>query len=251
VRFISLRHENEISKGAGVALAWTVLADSGAVLVGVVGSAIFSMDAIGGDKDNILPVMSQALLPSFFAGIFIAMVLSAIMSTIDSLLVVASSAAIRDYWQKTKHPDMRDEQLIKLSQVLTLILALIAFAIGMGILLYNKDEGVFWIIIFGWSGIAATFCPVMILSLFWKGLTARGAMWSMVAGFLAVPFFKFVLPPMMSDEANAYLNALDVLLPAFLVAMAVAIVISKMDKAGQAKLIGVDEDFEYATQKHQ
>jgi len=251
VRFISLKSEREINKGLVVALVWTLLADSGAVLVGIVGRALFSMDEIGGDKEFILPFMSQSLLPSFLAGVYIAMVLSAIMSTIDSLLVVASSAAVRDYWQKTKHPDMSDEQLIKLGQILTFALALIAFAIGMVLIAVNRENEAFWIIIFGWSGIAATFCPVMILSIFWRRLTARGAMWSMASGFAMVPFIKFALPRLLPESALAYLEALDVLLPAFAVAMLVAVVVSLLDKKGQAKLEGVDVDFEFATQKHE
>ncbi len=246
VRFISLRSEKEIKKGAAVALAWTLLADSGAVLVGVIGRSLYTMSEIGGDKDNILPFMSQTLLPAFLAGMYIAMVLSAIMSTIDSLLVVASSAAVRDYWQKTRHPNMPDDQLVKLSQRLTLILALISFGIGMGILWYNADEGVFWIIIFGWSGIAATFCPVIILSLFWSKLTSLGAKLGMVTGFACVPLLKFVAPGILTgigwEEGTAYLGALDVLLPAFLIAGTVAVVTSLLDKSGQERLVGVSED---------
>jgi sodium/proline symporter len=250
VRFISIRHENEIRKGAAVALGWTILADSGAVLVGIVGSAIFGLDDLSGDKDNILPVMSQTLLPPLLAGSYIAMVLSAIMSTIDSLLVVASSAAVRDYWQKTKHPGMSDDKLMKLSQTLTLLLALTAFAIGIGILLVNKDKGVFWVIIFGWSGIAATFCPVMILSLFWRRLTALGAKCAMIVGFAMVPLMSFAAPALLPEAAKPYLGALDVLLPAFAASMLVAIVVSVLDRKGQARLVGVDVDFEYAGQKH-
>ncbi|MEM9066626.1 MAG: sodium/proline symporter [Planctomycetota bacterium] len=246
VRFISLKDEAQINKGAAVALIWTLLADSGAVLVGIAGRALYDMATIGGDADNILPFMSQELLPPFIAGVFIAMVLSAIMSTVDSLLVVASSAAVRDFWQRTRHPDMRDDSLVKLSERLTLVLALLAFAIGMGILAYDKDNGVFWIIIFGWSGIAATFCPVIILSLFWKGLTALGARCAMVAGFLAVPLFKFAAPPLLNavgwPEGNAYLTALDVLAPAFAVSMLVAVGVSIADKQGRKQLDGVDDD---------
>ena len=168
------------------------------------------------------------------------MVLSAIMSTIDSLLVVASSSAVRDYWQKSRHPEMSDGALVKLSQKITLILALISFGIDMGILLYDIENGVFWIIIFGWSGIAATFCPVMILSLCWSQLTALGAKSAMVAGFLGTILFKFVVPPMFSavgwDKAVVYLNSLDVLLPAFIVSALVAIVVSLLDKKGQRML---------------
>lgn len=250
VRFISLRSEKEITKGASVALFWTLLADSGAVLVGIVGRGLYEWSAIAadpsaivaGDKEAILPFMSQELLPAFFAGIFIAMVLSAIMSTIDSLLVVASSAAVRDYWQKTRHPDMHDDTLLKASTILTVILAVIAFGLGMGLLLYDREEPVFWIIIFGWSGIAATFCPTMILSLFWSRLTALGAKCAMVAGFLAVPLFKFAVPAVLPAEVNQYLSALDVLLPAFLVSGAVAIIVSLFDKRGQAKVLDSKDD---------
>lgn len=240
VRFISIRNEEQIKKGAVVALTWTLLADTGAVMIGLVGRALFTDADLGFDSDNILPFMSQALLLPFFAGIYIAMVLSAIMSTIDSLLVVASSSAVRDYWQKTRHPEMSDSALVKLSQKVTLILALISFGIGMGILLYDIENGVFWIIIFGWSGIAATFCPVIILSLCWSRLTALGAKCAMVAGFLGTILFKFAVPPLLStmgwQSGVDYLNALDVLLPAFLVSGLVAVIGSITDKSGQAKL---------------
>ena len=246
VRFISLRSEKELHKGAAVALTWTLLADSGAVLVGMAGRALFDLETIGGDQDNILPFMSQALLPSFLAGIFIAMVLSAIMSTIDSLLVVASSAAVRDYWQKTRHPEMTDRMLVSLSQKLTFILAIIAFALGMGILAYDKEDGVFWIIIFGWSGIAATFCPTMILSLFWSGLTALGARCAMVAGFASVPTFKFLVPRLLErgghDGLNDHLTNLDVLAPSFAVSFVVAIAVSLADKRGRERVAGAKQD---------
>lgn len=249
VRFISLKHENQILPGTITALTWTLLADGGAVLVGIVGRAIFSPADLGtGDNfhESILPVMSDTLLPAFFSGVYIAMVLSAIMSTIDSLLVVASSAAVRDYWQKTRHPDMADDTLVSLSKKLTLALALIAFAIGIGILLYDKENGLFWIIIFGWSGIAATFCPVIVLSLFWSKLTATGAKCSMVAGFLSVPVFKFLFPWLLGmggmDGLVGALAALDVLPPSFAVGMTVAVVVSLIDRKGRAQLDGVAEE---------
>lgn len=257
VRFISIRSENEINKGTLVAIAWTTLALSGAVLIGLLGRAIYSPSelvegatSISSAQDSILPHMSEVLLPSFITGLFIAMVLSAIMSTIDSLLIVASSAGVRDYWQKTRHPDMDDERLVSTSRKLTVILALVAFGLGMGILLYDKDQGIFWTIIFGWSGIAATFCPTMILSLFWKGLTSMGAKCAMVAGFMGVPFFKFVAPRILNSagltDYSDYLGALDVLLPSFLIGFVVAIVVSLMDKKGQANLEGVEDDLRFA-----
>ena len=250
VRFIAIRDEENINKGVVVALIWTLLADTGAVMIGLVGRALFTDTELNFDQDNILPVMSQALLLPFFAGMYIAMVLSAIMSTIDSLLVVASSSAVRDYWQKTLHPEIEDGALVKLSQKVTLILALISFGIGMSILLYDIESGVFWIIIFGWSGIAATFCPVIILSLCWSKITALGAKCAMLAGFLGTILFKFAVPPLFSalgwQNGVAYLNALDVLLPAFLVSVLVAIVVSVMDLKGQTLLENINEELKSA-----
>lgn len=246
VRYISMKNERQIVPGMTTAIVWTLLADSGAVLVGVFGRAVFNFENPVADRESILPTAAMELLPPFFAGVFIAMVLSAIMSTIDSLLVVASSAGVRDYWQKTRHPDMDDRTLMSLSRKMTIALSLIAFAIGIGLLLRDRDKPLFWIIIFGWSGIAATFCPTMILSLYWSKLTALGAKCAMVAGFLAVPLFSFGAPWLLDkighDDWAGYLASLDVLLPSFVVGFVVAIVVSLADKPGQERVRGALDD---------
>ena len=261
VRYISMKNTGQILPGTVTALIWTLLADSGAVLIGIFGRVIYTPAMLDGNvneavayssegiqrvSENILPEMSLQLLPAFFAGGFIAMVLSAIMSTIDSLLVVASSAGVRDYWQKTRRPDMSDERLMSLSRKVTVALSLASFLVGIGVMLYDKENGVFWTIMFGWSGIAATFCPTMILSLYWSGLTSRGAKSAMVAGFLSVPFFKFAAPaillPMGLEDWAARLEDLDVLLPSFLVGFMVAIVVSATDKQGLERLSGIEDE---------
>ena len=80
--------------------------------------------------------------------------------------------------------------------------------------------------IFGWSGIAATFCPVIILSLFWKGYSEKGAIASMITGFVSVIFFKFVVSNI--ERIGEYFVELDVLAPSFALAMIVGYIISKM-----------------------
>jgi Na+/proline symporter len=90
----------------------------------------------------------------------------------------------------------------------------------------------------------------MILSLYWSGLTSRGAKFAMVAGFLAVPFFKFALPPIFNalgkEDWVTYLGGLDVLLPSCVIGFIVAISVSLLDKKGQAAVADVGDDLVFA-----
>ena len=191
---------NAKSKPEPQALVWTLLADSGAVLTGVIGRALLVdadadlVSVLGEGGEAVLPMLVEHLFPLLLVGLYIAVVLSAIMSTVDSLLVLASSAAVRDWYQQVRHPEMADDSLIPMCRKATFTLALVALAIALTVAHVSPTRTVFWFVIFGWSGIAATFCPTMILSLFWRKMTARGALAAMISGFCAVPFFKFVAP---------------------------------------------------------
>lgn len=232
VRFMSIKSENEIDKGKWVALFFTLLTDAAAVTIGILARIYFTKEGenpeaiLGTGGENVLSMMTHEFLPTILVAIFIAIVLSAIMSTIDSLLILASSAVTRDFYQKIFRPDLKDEDLTTFSRLVTVGMAIIA--LGIAILLYNlyPDRQVFWIMIFGWSGIAATFCPVIILSLFWKGYSEKGAIASMLTGFISVILFKFIFSTM--DGIGDYLKELDVLAPSFALAMFVGFVVSKM-----------------------
>ena len=250
VRFLALRSEDEIPKGALVAFIWTLLADSGAVVTGLVGRHLLvkpgadPATVMGNGGQNVLPLLSDLVLPTFMVGVMIAIVLSAIMSTVDSLLIVASSAYVRDYYQKVRHPNLHDGELMALSRKATAALALFALAVAMVVSIISPTRTIFWFVIFGWSGIAATFCPAIILSVYWKRMTARGAMCAMITGFLCVPLFKFGAPHL--PGIGAALGALEELPPAFFLGGLVGIIVSLLDPAGQARLVGVSEEIDKA-----
>ena len=232
VRFMSIKSEKEIDKGKWIALIFTLLTDAAAVTIGILARIYFTSEGqdpevvLGNGGENVLSMITNEFLPSILVAIFIAIVLSAIMATIDSLLVLASSAITRDFYQKIFRPDLKDEDLASFSRLVTVIMAVVALCIA--ILLYNlyPERKIFWIMIFGWSGIAATFCPVIILSLFWKGYSEKGAIASMITGFVSVIFFKFVVSNM--EGIGAYFIELDVLAPSFLFAMIVGYIVSKI-----------------------
>ncbi len=240
VRFLSLRSEKEIRPGTVVAVIWTLLATSGAVMVGIVGRALLvspnqSMtEQLGAGGQQVLPSLVTQTVPDWGVGLYIAIVLAAIMSTVDSLLVLASSAFVRDYYQKVCHPTLPDTELLGRSRLVTFLLAAFALMIAFSVAAFVPGRTVFWFAIFGWSGISATFCPTMILSLYWSKLTARGAMAAMLTGFASVPFFKFVAPQF--PVVGSSFTALSELPPAFIASTIMAVWISLRDREGQRRL---------------
>ena len=232
VRFMSIKNENEINKGRWVAIIYTLLTDAAAVTIGIFGRYLFTENGVdpeailGNNGQNVLTLLVGEIMPLIIVGLYVAIVLSAIMSTIDSLLVVASSAIVRDFYQQIFKPESKTKNLTSLSRGVTLTMALLALSVAM-IVAYNVPERtIFWFVIFGWSGIAATFCPVIILSLFWKRYTEAGAITSMITGFLGVPFFKFVMPNV--SGIGPYFNEVAELGPSFAMAMFTGFIVSKI-----------------------
>jgi sodium/proline symporter len=232
VRFISIKNDSEIKKGRWVALFFTIITDSCAVLIGMLGRAYFSnkgisVEALGNGAQNVLPLLVENVFPTILIGLFIAIVLSAIMSTIDSLLIVASSALTRDLYQKVYRPSMSDDEVARLMRKATLGLSIAALALAMTVAVVSPTRTVYWFAVFGWSGIAGSFCPMMILSLYYKKYTARGAIASMIVGFLCVPLFKFALPHL--PVVGEYINSIGELSGSFLLSGIAGILFSQSE----------------------
>ena len=200
VRFMSIKDEKEIKKGKWVAVWYTLITDTAAVTIGLLGRYLLTsvgqdpIMAIGHAGEDVLASLLDMVMPNVIIGVYIAAVLSAIMSTVDSLLVVASSAVTRDFYQQIFHPEIKNDALTSLSKIVTVVIAILALIIALLVSVLSPDRTVFWFVIFGWSGIAATFVPVIILSLLWDGFTEKGAIASMIVGFLSVSIFKFIIP---------------------------------------------------------
>lgn len=232
VRFISIKNEAELTKGKWVALVFTFLTDTAAVTIGLLGRYLFTKagqdpeTVMGTSAENTLIILVENMFPIVLIGIYIAIILSAIMSTIDSLLIVASSAITRDFYQKIFNPQIEDDKLALISRLVTLVMALVALGLSFTVAVLSPDRTIFWFVIFGWSGIAATFCPMIILSLYWKGYSEKGAIASMITGFACVPLFKFVFQKM--EGIGIYFEKLDVLAPSFLLAMLAGWIFSKL-----------------------
>jgi len=229
VRFMSLRRSDDLRRGRWVAVVYTILTDGCAVLAGIFGRYLLVGDGglesrLGISGEAVLPELAAHLFPAIIVGLYVAAVLAAIMSTIDSLLVVASSAVTRDFYQQIFHPTAGNKQLTRLSRVVTLLLAATALLISVAVSVLSPDRTIFWYVIFGWSGIAATFCPTIILSLFYKRFTVRGAIAAMGTGLIGVPLFQFALPAL--PGIGHYFGLVGEMAPAFLLSAIVGVVVS-------------------------
>ena len=185
-RFISARGRKEIVQGSLLAVLCIIVFDTGAVLAGMAGRSLFPGLQ---DPETILPEMSQQLFPAVFTGIFLVIVLAAIMSTVDSLLILASSAVVRDIIQKILRPQLSERRLSLYGKLTTVLIGAGALILALG-----EVRMIFWFVLFAWSGLASAFTPVILCSLFWGGTSRAGALAGMAGGFLStvvwVLFFK-------------------------------------------------------------
>ena len=152
-----------------------LLFDIGAVLTGMAGRALFPGLE---DPEGILPLMSTAMLPEWMAGIMMVIVLAAIMSTVDSLLILASSAVVRDYTQKIRGSRLSEKALANRGKLLTLIIGVI----GVGFAL-QQSPMIFWFVIFAWNGLGAAFGPPLLCGLWYPRTNLKGAIAGMLGGF--------------------------------------------------------------------
>ncbi len=164
----------------------------GALLVGA-GDDFASLLGVD-DGERGLPEWVARVFPPLIVGLYVAAVLAASMSTIDSLLLLASSALTRNIYQQLWRPDLLDRPPTGLSRRVTCALAATALAVALTVSVTSPDRTIFWYAKFGWSGIAATFCPALILALSWPRYHVRGALAYVVTGALCVPIFKFAVP---------------------------------------------------------
>jgi sodium/proline symporter len=175
VRFISARDRKHVTDASLIAVVCIIVFDVGAVTTGMAGRALFPGLA---DPEAIYPLMGAELFPAVFTGLFLVVVLAAMMSTVDSLLILAASAVVRDGLQQVFRPDLPERFLSRVAKATTVVLGLGAIVLALG-----EVRVIFWFVLFAWSGLACAFTPVVLCALFWKRTTRAGAIAGMATGF--------------------------------------------------------------------
>jgi len=167
-----------------IGIIWAFLSLTGAVFVGLVGISMFDGLAEG-EQEKVFIYMIDKLFNPWFAGVMLAAILSAIMSTIDSQLLVSSSALTEDFYQKIIKKDVSEKQAIIVGRVCVIIISLIAFVLAL-----RPSDTILGIVAYAWGGFGAAFGPLVLFGLFSRKTSWRSALSGMVVGTVVLILWK-------------------------------------------------------------
>ena len=185
-RFAGIRSQQDVPKARRIAVTWSGLSMLGAIMVGLVGMLYLrSMNANLGDGETIFMVLVNALFHPVIAGVLLAAIMAAIMSTADSQLLVSSSALAEDFYKAVLRKNASPEEVLLVGRIAVVLLSLVALTLAM-----TPDSSVLSLVSYAWAGFGAAFGPALIMSLFWKRMNRNGALAGILVGGLTVVFWK-------------------------------------------------------------
>jgi sodium/proline symporter len=216
VRFMALRSPGEARHARRIGIGWMVISLFGAVGTALVGIAYFQQNpgSTLDDPEAVFIVLGQVIFHPLIAGVMLAAVLAAIMSTISSQLLVSSSALVEDLYKAVFKTDASDRQLVLLGRLAVLAISVVAV-----VLAWEQSSTVLDLVAYAWAGFGASFGPLVLLALYWRKLTAPGALAGMVVGAVTVVVW---------GNTEALTSRMYEIVPGFVLNLLVAVVVSRL-----------------------
>jgi sodium/proline symporter len=208
-RFMGIRDAAMVPVARRIGVAWVAICLAGAVLVGLAGIAYFP-EPLDNAETVFLALITETITP-WIGGILLTAVLAAVMSTADSQLLVTSSALTEDLYRAFLHRDAPDRTLLWVGRATTVAVAVVATFLAL------RGGTVLDLVAYAWAGFGAAFGPLIILSLYWKGMTSAGALAGMVSGAATVVLWR-----------NVVGGELYEIVPGFVVATIACVVFSRI-----------------------
>lgn len=235
LRFMAIEDESKLKLSRRIASIWVVISMAVAVFIGIVGYNM-SMSGIipvleGSSSETVIIQIASAMsthgiLPALTAGIILAGILAATMSTADSQLLAASSSISQNLVQEFGRKTLSARSSLTIARVTVIVISLIAI-----VLAGNPDSSIFTIVSFAWAGFGAAFGPVVLLALFWKRSNRQGALTGMITGGIMVFVWKYGI----SSLGGVF--AIYELLPAFIIALLANIIASLLTAEPSGELL--------------
>ncbi|WP_428617919.1 sodium/proline symporter PutP [Shewanella sp.] len=229
-RFMAIGSADDLKVSRRIAMSWMIVALIGALATGLAGTLYFADQPID-NPETVFIHLAHAAFNPWIGGLLIAAILSAIMSTIDSQLLVCSSVITEDFYKKWLRPQANSKELMMIGRIGVLAIAIIS-----GIIALNPESSVLSLVSYAWAGFGAAFGPVVILSLFWRDYSRNGAVATIIVGAITVVLWK---------QTSGGIFDLYEILPGFVFAMLSGILVSLISKPESS----TREQFEQFSQK--
>jgi len=187
-RFMSVKSVGKLAESMTIAIIWVFFSLAGAVVIGLVGIGMFDNLAVAeGEHEKVFIYMINKVMHPWLAGIMLAAILSAIMSTIDSQLLVSSSALTEDFYQKAIKKRACEREVVLVGRICVIIISLIALVLAL-----HPDETILMIVAYAWGGFGAAFGPLVLFGLFSRKTGWQSALAGMVTGTVMLVVWKQV-----------------------------------------------------------
>ncbi len=227
-RFMGIKSEEDIRPARLIAVSWTAICLFAAILLGLIGYAYTSIAGVpaGFDPEKVFMLLIDVFFHPLVAGVMLAAILAAVMSTADSQLIVVASSFTEDFYKFFIRREISEKELVYVSR-----LTVVAVAILAGYLASDQNSSVLDLVSYAWAGFGAAFGPVILFSLFWKRTTSFAAICGMVCGGITIIVWKNWLSGGIFD--------LYELLPGFVIASLVIFFVSIFGKTPDESITAI------------
>lgn len=186
-RFKATRSNKDLTTARRIAVIWTAISMAGAILVGLTGLVYVTQQGALQleDGEKVFMLLVNAIFHPVVAGILLAAILAAIMSTADSQLLVSSSALAEDFYKQVVKKDATSEEIVRVGRFAIILISVIALVLAM-----TPDSSVLGLVSYAWAGFGAAFGPVLVISLYWSRMNRNGALAGILVGGVTIVVWK-------------------------------------------------------------
>ena len=243
VRFMAIEKPSMVKKSATVAIIWVVLSLGAAVLIAYLGRMFVYADGTdlsakllgNGSQSLIFVELARDVFPGFIAGLLLAAIIAASMSTADSQLLVAASSFASDIYKPIIRKQASNKEMMWVSRIIVLIIAVIAYFIASSE--GEAAQAIMDLVSNAWGIFGAAFGPVVLFSLFWKRFTYKGAVAGILAGALVDMLWLWL--PVSGGLTLTAITGIYEIIPGFIVGAIAAVVVTLIDKAPSAEVLAI------------
>ncbi len=245
VRFMAIEKPSMVKKSATVAIVWVVLSLAATIVIAYLGrmfvysngtdlSAVLLKD---GKQSLIFVELARDVFPAFIAGLLLAAIIAASMSTADSQLLVAASSFSSDLYKPMIRKNASNKEMLWVSRLIVAIIAVIAYFIASS--KGKAAQAIMDLVSNAWGIFGAAFGPAVLFSLFWKRFTYKGAVAGIIVGALVDMLWLWL--PVSGGLALTAITGIYEIIPGFLLGAVAAVVVTLLDKAPSAEVVAIYE----------